>query len=228
VKLLAATPTQVLEEIIGPERRELAAQLESLEEDEISEQCFVESAIEELKARELVLQQAQEVHQDVEKITEGLDAVESAGTHVTTQKVVTQKPVAVPYGKGSSWETFADDYFDGEFEAPFSESEEDEEEEEKEEREGKSVSVETSESPLVHELESESSSAQEDSPQARRPSESNPLPPQEGGTTATAVQSLATGATASQEDPLSMPHNCNHLSPNSSPQSDTSSEQQER
>jgi len=49
VKLLAATPTQVLEEIIGPERRELAAQLESLEEVEISEQCFVESAIEELK-----------------------------------------------------------------------------------------------------------------------------------------------------------------------------------
>ena len=36
VKLLAATPTQVLEEIIGPERRELAAQLESLEEDEVS------------------------------------------------------------------------------------------------------------------------------------------------------------------------------------------------
>ena len=155
-------------------------------------------------------------------------AVESAGTHDTTQKVVTQKPVAVPYGKGSSWEAFADDYFDGEFEAPFSESEEDEEEEEKEEREEKTVSVETSESALVHELESESSSAQEDSPQARRPSEPNPPPPQEGGTTATAVQSLATGATASQEDPLSMSHNCNHLSPNSSPQSDTSSEQQER
>ena len=35
VKLLAATPTQALEEITGPERRELAAQLESLEKDEV-------------------------------------------------------------------------------------------------------------------------------------------------------------------------------------------------
>jgi len=74
----------------------------------------------------------------------GLNAVESAGTHDTTQKVVTQKPVAVPYGKGSSWDAFADDYFDSEFKAPFSESEDDddnddddddEEEEEEEEEE---------------------------------------------------------------------------------------------
>ena len=94
------------------------------------------------------------------------------------------------------------------------------------------MSVESSESPLIHGLESESSSALDESPQARMSSESNPLPllpHDEGTTTSTAVQSLATGATASQENPLSMPHDCNNrLSPNSSSQSDIPSEQQER
>ena len=36
VKLLAATPSQVLERITGPERRELTAQLNGLGEDEVS------------------------------------------------------------------------------------------------------------------------------------------------------------------------------------------------
>ena len=37
VKLLAATPSQVLEGITGPEGRELTAQLNGLGEDEVSE-----------------------------------------------------------------------------------------------------------------------------------------------------------------------------------------------
>ena len=37
MKLLAATPSQVLEGITGPERRELTAQLNGLGEDEVSE-----------------------------------------------------------------------------------------------------------------------------------------------------------------------------------------------
>ena len=36
MKLLAATPSQVLERITGPERRELTAQLNGLGEDEVS------------------------------------------------------------------------------------------------------------------------------------------------------------------------------------------------
>ena len=37
MKLLAATPSQVLEGITGPEGRELTAQLNGLGEDEVSE-----------------------------------------------------------------------------------------------------------------------------------------------------------------------------------------------
>jgi hypothetical protein len=49
VKLLSATPTETLELITGAERCELEAQLRGLGEDGMSERCFVEAALEELK-----------------------------------------------------------------------------------------------------------------------------------------------------------------------------------
>ncbi len=66
VKLLSATPAQVLELITGPERCQLISQLETLGSDEVghssvcgwsdssallqaSERCFIESALEELE-----------------------------------------------------------------------------------------------------------------------------------------------------------------------------------
>ena len=49
VKLLSATPTETLELITSVERGELEVQLRGLGEDGISERCFVEAALEELK-----------------------------------------------------------------------------------------------------------------------------------------------------------------------------------
>lgn len=48
-KLLSATPVQVLSLIIGPERRALEAQLAGLGKDEASEECFIQTALEDLK-----------------------------------------------------------------------------------------------------------------------------------------------------------------------------------
>ena len=50
VKLLSATPTETLELIVSPERQELQRQLSGLGEDGASEKCFIEAALEELKA----------------------------------------------------------------------------------------------------------------------------------------------------------------------------------
>ena len=49
VKLLTATPAQVLSIIIAPERRALQAQLAGLEEGEDSEVCFIQGALDDLK-----------------------------------------------------------------------------------------------------------------------------------------------------------------------------------
>lgn len=49
VKLLSATPTQVLSLIIEPERAALTAQLAGLEQGEESEECFIQAALEDLK-----------------------------------------------------------------------------------------------------------------------------------------------------------------------------------
>ena len=59
-KLLSATPAQVLALITVPERRELEAQLSSIDKDSASEQCFVESALAELDTRESALRSAGE------------------------------------------------------------------------------------------------------------------------------------------------------------------------
>ena len=49
VKLLSATPTQVLSLIIEPEKVALEAQLAGLEQGEESEECFIQAALEDLK-----------------------------------------------------------------------------------------------------------------------------------------------------------------------------------
>ena len=49
VKLLSATPTETLELITSAEKCELEGQLRELGEDGVSERCFVEAALEELK-----------------------------------------------------------------------------------------------------------------------------------------------------------------------------------
>ena len=49
VKLLTCSPTQSLEVIIRQERDALTTQLKEMTDDEATEQCFVELALEELK-----------------------------------------------------------------------------------------------------------------------------------------------------------------------------------
>ena len=64
-KLLQCSVQQSLELIVGPERGALSSQLASLDPEEQSEQCFIEQALEELKARELALLQSKAVREDV-------------------------------------------------------------------------------------------------------------------------------------------------------------------
>ena len=49
VKLVSATPSQVLSEIISPERTALQAQLAQLDAGEASEKCFIEVALKDLE-----------------------------------------------------------------------------------------------------------------------------------------------------------------------------------
>ena len=49
VKLVSATPSQVLTCITGPEREALKLQVADLAEDEASELCFIEAALQNLK-----------------------------------------------------------------------------------------------------------------------------------------------------------------------------------
>lgn len=55
VKLYSATPTQVLSLIIAPERAALQAQLAGLEQEEESEECFIQAAQHDLKVTSAVL-----------------------------------------------------------------------------------------------------------------------------------------------------------------------------
>ena len=48
-KLLTCSVDQCLEQILRPEREALASQLASLAPDELSEQCFIQQALEEVK-----------------------------------------------------------------------------------------------------------------------------------------------------------------------------------
>ena len=145
-------------------------------------------------------------------VAPGLEAIASADT--TALKAHNVKTTASSSSSGSNWEVYADNYFDGEFEAPFSESEEEEEEEEEEieEEEEYEVNTKTVLMDRSPEVESVNSSAQEVSPQAHKPSESNLLLSQDG---TTELPSLATLA-APQENPPSIAHG---HSPNSSPRS---------
>ena len=155
-------------------------------------------------------------------IAPGLEAIASADN--TAPKVLNVKTTASSSSSGSNWEVYADNYFDEEFEAPFSESDEEEEEEEEEEieeEEEDEVDTKTILTDRSPEVESMNSSAQEVSPQAHKPSESNLLLSQD---VTTQLPSLATLA-APQEDPPSIAHG---HSPNSSPRSHRSSEQQEQ
>ncbi len=54
VKLVSATPSQVLSVITGPERRALQAKLAQLDADEASEQCFIEVALKDLEVCRLM------------------------------------------------------------------------------------------------------------------------------------------------------------------------------
>lgn len=49
VKLLSATPRQVLDLITNPEREALEGQLANLGKDEVSEEAFIVAALEDLK-----------------------------------------------------------------------------------------------------------------------------------------------------------------------------------
>lgn len=49
MKLLVCSAEQSLELIVQPEKAALTSQLASLSQDEASEQCFIELALEELK-----------------------------------------------------------------------------------------------------------------------------------------------------------------------------------
>ena len=110
-----------------------------------------------------------------------MEAIASADT--TALKAHNVKTTASSSSSGSNWEVYADNYFDGEFEAPFSESEEEEEEEEEiEEEEEYEVNTKTVLMDRSPEVESVNSSAQEVSPQAHKPSESNLLLSQDGTT----------------------------------------------
>ena len=88
-KLLSASPAQALSLITGPEKRSLQSQLAGLGEDEATEECFIQAALEDLKVvfiqnkvrilisnllkvRELELMQAQAVHFEVEKVVTGM------------------------------------------------------------------------------------------------------------------------------------------------------------
>ena len=53
VKLVSATPSQVLLVILGPERKALQDQLAQLEAGEASEQCFIEAALKDLEVCEI-------------------------------------------------------------------------------------------------------------------------------------------------------------------------------
>lgn len=55
VKLVSATPLQVLSLITGPERSALESLLAELTEEEASEQCFIEAALQDLKVSNLYL-----------------------------------------------------------------------------------------------------------------------------------------------------------------------------
>ena len=52
-KLLACSQEQTLQLIVRPEREGLTTQLTSLASDELSEHCFIEQALEELKVQTL-------------------------------------------------------------------------------------------------------------------------------------------------------------------------------
>lgn len=91
VKLVSATPSQVLSLITEPERHALESQLTELTREEASEQCFIQSALQDLKvqsarlfkgfqglirpypsqAREVELMQKKDVQLEVEKLLTG-------------------------------------------------------------------------------------------------------------------------------------------------------------
>lgn len=54
VKLVSATPSQVLSAILAPERKALQTQLAQLDAGEASEQCFIETALKDLEVCEMV------------------------------------------------------------------------------------------------------------------------------------------------------------------------------
>jgi hypothetical protein len=55
VKLVTATPSQVLSFIISPERIALEKQLVELTKEEVSEQPFIETALQDLKVRTTII-----------------------------------------------------------------------------------------------------------------------------------------------------------------------------
>lgn len=54
MKLVSATPSQVLSLITGPERCALQSQLSELAKEEESERCFIEAALQDLKVSGMI------------------------------------------------------------------------------------------------------------------------------------------------------------------------------
>lgn len=67
VKLVSCSSEQSLEHIVLPEKDALTAQLNGLTQDEVTEQCFIELALEDVKARELALRVSSSAQQPLEK-----------------------------------------------------------------------------------------------------------------------------------------------------------------
>lgn len=112
VKLVSATPLQVLSFVTGPERKDLEAQLTSLLEEEAPERCFVESALQDLEVRESGLNQVQCAQSEAEKM-----AAELSLSWDVASPEAESKPVSM------TWTSFSDDYFEEGFEYPFSDPE---------------------------------------------------------------------------------------------------------
>ncbi|CAI8023190.1 RING finger protein 10 [Geodia barretti] len=70
-KLLTCSQEQTLQLIVRPEREGLTTQLTSLASDELSEHCFIEQALEELKVRETDLT-SHGIQEDMDKMVSGV------------------------------------------------------------------------------------------------------------------------------------------------------------
>jgi hypothetical protein len=82
-KLLTCSQEQTLQLIVRPEREGLTTQLTSLASDELSEHCFIEQALEELKVRETDLT-SHGIQEDMDKMVSGQSSPLSPSLFLST------------------------------------------------------------------------------------------------------------------------------------------------